>query len=130
MSLTVTAIYTALFSILIIPLSMQITMRRIALGNLAFGDANDENLIRKRETLRNFSEYVPLGLLLLAIYEYNIGGTLSVMIFGGLFLFSRVLHIFGLQYKASPKYFGPAMMIQHGYFLVVSIILIYNSLVS
>jgi len=129
MSLTITALYTAIFGILLIPLSMQITMRRVQLGNIAFGDANDKDLICKRETLRNFSEYVPLGILLLALYEYNIGGDL-VIVFGGIFLFSRVLHMIGLQFTGSPKIFGPAMMIQHGYFLVVGGILIYKILIA
>jgi len=91
---------------------MQITMRRVALGNIAFGDANNKDLICKRETLRNFSEYVPLGLILLALYEYNIGGYM-VIVFGGVFLFSRILHIIGLQFIGLPKIFGPAMVIQH-----------------
>ena len=126
MSLSITAVYTAVFAILIVPMSLQITLRRIALGNLALGDGKDEELIRKRETLRNFCEYVPLGLILLAVYESTFGSIISVIVFGGMFLFSRILHIIGLQHFVSPKYFGVAMVVQHTYFILASGMLIYD----
>lgn len=117
-----------MFAVLMVPLSIQITLRRIALGNIAFGDANDKDIICKRETFRKYSEYVPLGLILLAVYEYKFGRSLSVWIFGGIFLFNRILHAIGLQYTASPKYFGTATVIQHSYFLMVGGLLIYKIL--
>lgn len=126
MSLSITAVYTAVFAILIIPMSMQITMRRIALGNVASGDANDEDLILKRETLRNYCEYVPLGLILLAAFENTFGSTTSTILLGGMFLFSRVLHVTGFQFFKSPKYFAIAMMVQHTYFVLAPALLIYE----
>lgn len=126
MNLSITAIYTAIFALLIIPMSMQITLRRIALGNVALGDGNDDNLRCKREVLRNFCEYVPLGLVLLSAYEITFGSSNAVIAFGGLFLFSRVLHIIGLQYYGTPKVFGIAMVAQHTYFTLAAGMLIYE----
>lgn len=126
MTLTITTIYTALFAIMIIPLSLQVTLRRITVGSIASGDGNDKELILKRETLRNFIEYVPLGLILLAVYEFHFPNSLSVQIFGGMFLLSRVWHVIGFQFVGSPKYFAPAMMIQHSYFSLASVIILYS----
>ena len=126
MSLTITTLYTAVFAILIIPLSMQVTMRRIAMGNVASGSANDEELILRRETLRNFSEYVPLGLILLAVYEITFGSIISTILFGGMLLFSRVLHVFGFQFFKTPKIFAIAMVTQHTYFALAPALLIYE----
>lgn len=126
MTLTITTLCTAIFALIVIPLSFQVTLRRIALGNVAVGDGEDLDLTLKRETLRNFVEYVPLGLILLAVYENIFGSVTSTMVFCGMFVFSRVLHIFGFQFMKSPKYFAPAMVIQHTYFSLVPIILLYE----
>ena len=130
MNLTITAVYTAIFALLIIPMSMQITLRRIAIGNVALGDGNDKDLKCKREVLRNFCEYVPLGLVLLAAYELTFGSGSVAMSFGGLFLFSRVLHIIGLQHFGTPKVFAIAMVAQHSYFSLAAGMVLYELVVK
>ena len=126
MPLTVTSVCTIIFALLTIALSFQVTLRRIAIGNVAVGDGEDALLKLKRETLRNFAEYVPLGLILLAVYENTFGSVTSTMVFAGLFLFSRLFHIFGFQFMQSPKFFAPAMVMQHTYFSVASLMILYQ----
>ena len=130
MSLTVTTVSTVIFALIAIPLSFQVTLRRIVVGNVAVGDAEDETLKLRRETFRNFAEYVPLGLILLAVYETTFGSVFSTLVFAGMFLFSRLLHIFGFQVMQSPRYFAPAMVIQHSYFSVASVMILYHMLTT
>lgn len=126
MSLTVTTVCTVIFALIAIPLSFQVTLRRIAIGNVSVGDGEDALLKLRRETFRNFAEYVPLGLILLAVYEYTFGSVTSTMVFAGMFLFSRLFHVFGFQFMRSPKFFAPAMVIQHTYFSVASVMVLYQ----
>ena len=128
MPLTVTTVCTVVFALSTIVLSLQVTLRRIAVGNVAVGDAEDATLKLRRETLRNFAEYVPLGLILLAAYESTFGNVTSTLVFAGMFLFSRLFHVFGFQFMQSPKYFAPAMVIQHSYFSVASLMILYHLL--
>lgn len=126
MSLTVTTVCTVIFALIAIPLSFQVTLRRIAIGNVSVGDGEDALLKIRRETFRNFTEYVPLGLILLAVYEYTFGSVTSTMVLAGMFLFSRLFHVFGFQFMRSPKFFAPAMAIQHTYFSVASLLVLYQ----
>jgi len=126
MSLTVTTVCTVIFALITIPLSFQVTLRRIAIGNVSVGDGEDALLKIRRETFRNFTEYVPLGLILLAVYEYTFGSVTSTMVLAGMFLFSRLFHVFGFQFMRSPKFFAPAMAIQHTYFSVASLLVLYQ----
>lgn len=126
MPLPVTTVSTVLFALIVIPLSLQVTLRRVAVGIIVAGDGEDRVLKLRRETLRNFAEYVPLGLLLLAMYESTFGQVTSTMVFAGMFVCSRLLHIFGFQFMQSPRYFAPAMVIQHSYFSIASILILYH----
>ncbi|MDH5730867.1 MAG: MAPEG family protein, partial [Gammaproteobacteria bacterium] len=96
LELKITVVVTALFAIMIVPLVSQITMRRIQLGNVAIGDANDFDLRKKIETLSNFCEYVPLGLIILALLELNYAHENYALVFGVLFLAARILHALGM----------------------------------
>ena len=130
MSLSVTTVCTVFFALIAIPLSLQVTLRRIAIGNVAVGDGGDAILKLRRETMRNFAEYVPLGLVLLAVYEHTFGSVTSTMVFACLFVFSRLLHVFGFQFMQTPKFFAPAMVMQHTFFSVASVMIIYNLITS
>jgi len=124
--LTITTLITSIFVFLIVPLSMQITMKRIKLGNIAIGDGNNDDLRKKIETLGNFSEYVPLGLILLAVFEYKFGSTMSVAFYGGVFLLCRVIHLIGMLYTSTPLLRAIAMIVQHISFFIVGGTLIYT----
>ncbi len=105
-------------------------MKRIKLGNIAIGDDNDNDLRLKIETLGNFSEYVPIGLILLAVFEYNIGQSVYVALYGGVFLLCRILHTVGMLYTSTPLLRAIAMITQHVSFLSVGITLIYKVIFS
>ena len=126
MQLTITTLFTVIFALLTIGLSFQITLRRIALGNVAVGDGEDAVLRIRRETLRNFAEYVPLGLILLAVFESSFGSGTWTLVFALIFLLSRLVHIVGFQFMQSPRYFAPAMVLQHSYFSVASAMILYQ----
>lgn len=128
MSLPVTTVFTVLFALIAIGLSLQVTLRRVVIGNVAVGDGKDATLELRRETFRNFAEYVPLGLILLAVYENTFGYVTSTLVFAVMFLTARLLHIFGFQFMQSPKYFAPAMVIQHTFFSAASIFVLYHLL--
>jgi hypothetical protein len=52
-----------------IGLTLQVSMLRKSLGNVVFGDADNDVLRRRIRAFGNFVEYAPLCLLLLALVE-------------------------------------------------------------
>ncbi len=100
-SIPITSIIAAIFAITTFVLSWIVSMRRAALGKAAndltgfsLGDAGDEILLTRRETLRNFCEYVPICLLLLLLIEVQGATATLVWTIGGLFVLGRILHAF------------------------------------
>lgn len=102
---------------LMVPLSLQITMRRVKV-RVRFGDANDETLRRRIRAHGNFIEYAPTALIVLALIEFGGGASLLVWGLGGAFLGSRVLHAIGMLYTSTPKLQAIGMLMQHLAFLV------------
>jgi len=98
-----------------------------ALGNVAYGDASDADLLRKKETLSNFGEYVPLGLILLGILEYNYGQSIYVVLFGGVFLAVRIAHAVGMLYTNTPLLRAVAMLTQHAIFVTAGGVFLYQA---
>lgn len=91
MTLSITPIYAALLTGLLIYLSAQvITYRRR--NRLSLGDEGDRHLLQLIRAQGNCAEYVPLGLLLLALVEAQGAPALALHLLGLTLLAGRVLH--------------------------------------
>jgi uncharacterized protein len=129
----VTSIIASILAILMLPLTLQISIRRAALGKAAndltavvFGDGGDEKLRRRIRALGNFIEYVPMCLIMLALIESSGAGETLLWSVGGLLVCGRVLHALGMLYINNPAPRGIAMFMTYASFIVPAIWLLLN----
>lgn len=92
----VTALYAGILGLMLIVYSYRVTRerRRSAIG---LGDGDDPRLRKATRAHANFAEYVPLTLLLMALYEMNGGFVFYVHMMGSALVIARVLHAWGLS---------------------------------
>lgn len=95
-SMPVTSLYAALLGLMFIGLSLRtISLRRRF--NVAVGDGRNLLLQRAMRVNANFSEYVPLTLMLIYFVELHDGPRLHVHVLGIALICGRVLHAWGLS---------------------------------
>ncbi|MDP7592544.1 MAG: MAPEG family protein [Litorilituus sp.] len=108
MSLPITALYASLLALIFLFLSFRVIgfRRRLKVG---VGDGGEKALIKAIRVHGNFSEYVPLTLILLGCYELSGADDLLVHLFGATLLLGRLLHAVGLTKSAgvsNPRFIG------------------------
>ncbi len=91
-SLLFASLHVLLLIVLVLPI-VRIRLRQ----RIDIGDGGDARLIQLIRVQGNFLEYVPIGLLMLALLE--LGGLDAAWLygFGGALLLARVLHAFGFS---------------------------------
>lgn len=99
----------ALLVFVMLPLSLLVSARRAKLGKeagdlsaVAFGDADDLILKRRIRAFGNFIEYVPLGLMMLVLLEYNGASSGLVWLAGIALVAGRLIHAIGLLVTENP----------------------------
>lgn len=128
MSLPIVSILAAVLILMLAVLSLHVSMRRMHLGGVFFGDADDDTLRRRIRAQGNFVEYVPTALIVLGLIELAGAAKLQVAALGGAFFISRVLHACGMLYKKNESVGALGMLIQHAVFIVSGIWLLYTSI--
>lgn len=94
--LPVTSMVAAAAAIALIGLSISVSLRRMKAGvRLGFGD--DMTLMRRIRAQGNFTEYVPLTLILLGLAEYRDASTALLWTIAGLLIVGRCLHVIGIM---------------------------------
>lgn len=116
MTLEITSLFAGFLTLMMVPLSLQVSLRRAGV-NAVFGDANDETLRRRIRAHGNFVEYVPAGLIALALVEWSAAPSLFVWVLGIALIAARMLHSYGMLYTSTPPFRAGAMLIQHAMFL-------------
>jgi len=107
-NLTITAFYASVLAIMFIALSANIIRLRFK-HKVGIGDGGESSLRKAIRVHGNFSEYVPLALILLACYEIGGAELNGVHILGAGIVFGRVLHAVGLSKSAgttTPRFIG------------------------
>jgi len=87
----ITAFYASMLGFIYIKLSKNIIRLRRKY-NVTLGHKNHGDLEQAIRAHANFSEFVPIGLILLACLEINKIYFAVVILLGGLFFIGRVLH--------------------------------------
>lgn len=87
----IAAIYLGLVALLFTSLSVQVVRYRRSKW-ISLGDANDPRLLQLVRAHSNCAEYAPIGILLLAAFEFNGAPDWAVHCMGLCFLAGRVLH--------------------------------------
>ena len=125
MPLPITSITASIAAIMLIVLSMITGMQRMKTGIL-LGPGSDEMLLRRIRAHGNFTEYVPIALILIGLAE-GAGTSANVLwTMAGLLIFGRLLNAYSiLSGKAVP--FRPiSMMATHASILTGVVVLLWR----
>lgn len=95
MSFPVTSLYALPLVVIYVVLFARVVMRRGALRS-SIGHADDVTLHERIRQHANFTENVPLALLLLGLAEANAGNSVALHTAGGVLVVGRLLHPVGL----------------------------------
>jgi len=111
MTLQITALYAGILALILLGLSANVSrLRRQAQVGIGHGD--NPALERAVRVHGNFTEYVPLGLLLVALCELNGAPVWGLHALGAALLVGRILHAVGLGGSAGvtlPRLFGTTL---------------------
>ncbi|MCI5048525.1 MAG: MAPEG family protein [Aquisalinus sp.] len=94
--LTTTAIYACLLAFIFLWLSLRVIGFRRS-NKIALGDNGDRTLLRRTRVQANFTEYVPITLILLAIAELNGASDWVIHAAGIALVAGRILHAIGFS---------------------------------
>lgn len=79
-------------------------------AKINLGDGDDKELFCRIRKQGNYTEYVPLGLIVLGLLEMSgAAGTMAISIMGGSLVVSRILHPLGMKSDGSTsmyRFFG------------------------
>ena len=95
-SLPVSALTAGVLGVLTILLSVRVVIHR-ARSKQSLNLEGDPQLIVAGRVFGNFTEYVPISLLLLGLAELNGNSTTLLWTIAGLMVAGRVIHMFGLS---------------------------------
>lgn len=96
MAAPITALWTGLLGILMLVLAARVVSARES-EKVIFGDAGNVVMLQRIRVHGNFTEYVPMGLLLLLVLELNGASAVLLHALGGGLFVARALHAFGLS---------------------------------
>jgi uncharacterized membrane protein YecN with MAPEG domain len=99
MAVPITALYAGILGLLITALAINVTVHRAKL-KVDIGDGGNAQMVRMVRVHANAVEYVPLGLLLLGLYELDRGWPAALHAAGIALIVGRVLHVAGLWNSA------------------------------
>ncbi|MFT6899487.1 MAG: putative membrane protein YecN with MAPEG domain [Paraglaciecola sp.] len=92
----ITAFYAGLLAMLFLYLSALVIVNRRN-KQISLGDGGDKHFLQFIRAHGNFSEYVPLVLVMLLIAEINRTDDVFLHLIGTTLLFGRLIHSFGLR---------------------------------
>ena len=94
--ITVTPIYAALLTLLLLALSARVITYRLA-GKISLGDTGDKALLKRMRVQANCAEYAPLGVVLILLAELQGAPVLALHAMGASLTLGRVAHAVGMS---------------------------------
>jgi uncharacterized protein len=101
MPVMITALYGSILALLLMALAINVTVQRNKLGVL-FGDGGKPAMMRAMRLHGNSAEYIPIGVLLMGLYELDGGIPLALHITGIALIVSRLIYIAGVWNSDQP----------------------------
>src|SRR5512140_388968 len=95
MTASITALYAGILALIVIALAINVTAHRVKL-RVPLGDGGNAQMRRMIRLHGNAAEYIPLAVLLMAIYELNGGGHTGLHIVGSVLVAGRVVQTWGM----------------------------------
>ncbi len=93
---SITSLYAAILAILAVILAINVIRNRVR-ANASVGDAGDPELLRTIRVFGNFTEYVPLALIILLLCENSGLSSTALHIGGAALVFARLSHAYSLD---------------------------------
>ena len=90
MTLSITALYAGILALIVIALAINVTVHRAKL-KVPLGDGGNPDMLRMIRLHGNAVEYLPLALVLMAIYEANGGWHWALHAVGIALIVGRIL---------------------------------------
>lgn len=97
--LSITPIYAGFVALIFATLSFRVSLVRFRL-RVSYGDGGDRTLGTAIRLQGNSAEYLPLGLIMIALIELSQGPGWVVHLFGVMLITGRALYIYG--YGSTP----------------------------
>ena len=72
MSVSITALYAGILALMVVALAINVTLHRVKL-RVPLGDGGNPEMLRMIRLHGNAAEYIPLALVLMALYEIDGG---------------------------------------------------------
>jgi len=95
MPIAITALYGAILALILTVLAINVTVQRNRLGVL-FGDGGKPQMLRAIRVHGNSAEYIPIGVLLMGIYELNAELPLALHATGIALILGRLIYVGGV----------------------------------
>ena len=119
-SIPITAFYASILGIFLVFLSILVIVQRRS-AKVSLGDGGDRHMLQMTRAHANFTEYVPLILVLLMIAEINQVNPLFLHVIGWVLVISRFLHAYGLRHHFGPSWQrGAGILLTFACLLVLS----------
>lgn len=99
--LPITSTVAALAALGLIALSIPVSLRRMKVKQ-AIGTGDDQVLLRRIRAQGNFIEYVPIGLILLALAEMRGAPQILLLATTGPMVIGRIAHAIGMLRGVNP----------------------------
>jgi uncharacterized membrane protein YecN with MAPEG domain len=100
--LPITLTTASLLAVLCLILAIRASMGRVK-NNVLMGDGGNADMVMRMRTHANFTEYVPLLLVLMGLLELAGGSRMVLTIFGAALVLARVAHAVGMA-RPAPSY--------------------------
>lgn len=98
----ITSFYLGCLSLLYLGLSLNVVRNRWKFRQ-SLGSGSEAQMEKAIRMHGNFSEYVPLIMLMMALLEYNKGSETLLHAFGIILLVGRLIHAYGIAIKKVPN---------------------------
>jgi hypothetical protein len=95
MSVSITALYAGILALIVIALAVNVTVHRVKL-RVPLGDGGNAQMRRMIRLHGNAAEYIPFAVLLMAIYELNVGWHTALHVIGIALVAGRVVQTWGM----------------------------------
>ena len=95
MPLQLTALYAAILALIIVALGINVTVHRVKL-QVSLGDGGNAQMLRMIRLHGNAVEYLPLALVLMALYELNGGLHWALHVIGIALIAGRLIQTWAM----------------------------------
>ena len=110
MDIHVTLLFAAIFGILHVIFTLRVGGYRFRSG-ISLGDGGDKELLNRIRAHGNFTENVPIALLLLLLNDLNGLADGTLMLLGSILLAARLVHYLMIVTRSLPMVLRPLSMI-------------------